>query len=104
VPSDLTSIAATPNTLSLTRGGPAASTTITPTFLPGYNGGFSVSTSAVPTGLSSSVALTVSGSTETCTITFTPGTGLVAGTYPILVTANADDGVAKYAYVVITVQ
>lgn len=104
VPSDIVSLAASPTTLSLTVGGPGATTTITPTFLAGYTGGFGVSPSGLPAGLTPAIAINGSGSTATITLTLTPSTGLIAGTYPIVVTATAIDHIARSVTVTVTVQ
>jgi hypothetical protein len=104
VPSDVVSLAASPDTLSLTIGGTAVTTTITPTFRAGYViSGLGYTTSGVPAGITTGFVSNVTPSGSTAVLTLVPTTGLVAGTYPIVVTGTGIDQVARSVTVTVVV-
>ena len=73
---------ASPDTLTMGRGGNAAST-LTVTRLNGFAGTISFSVTGLPTGVTS--ALSPVGTTTTSLLTFTVANSALAGTYPITI-------------------
>jgi len=80
-------LSASPNTLTITQGGPGANSTITVTDQNGFNGSVTLAASGLPNGVTA--VFNPNPTTTTSTATFTASGNATTGTFPITINGTS---------------